>query len=161
MITDAYALDQMSNWMIQGSVGDQWGSAADFLELAARLVGRTGRSTDPGSIVRETAASAGCWLEGSRGWTAIPMLVRIAEGYGFPMDDDDEKIVSACENGDEDVSLEGDLGNVSVHNAMELTVEIMDKAESWMNEHVAPVGFSFGWHDGEWYLWSDEAWEEA
>ncbi len=35
-----------------------------------------------------------------------------------------------------------------------------DEAEAWINEHVAPEGYSFGWHDGEWFLSSTEWWEE-
>jgi hypothetical protein len=31
-----------------------------------------------------------------------------------------------------------------------------DDAENWMNDNVAPEGFSFGWEDGEFFLLSNE-----
>lgn len=36
---------------------------------------------------------------------------------------------------------------------------LADEAETWLNEHVAPHGFSFGWHDGDFTLCHDEWWE--
>ena len=38
--------------------------------------------------------------------------------------------------------------------------EMVDLYEQWMNEYIAPEGFSFGWHDGEFFLWSDQTWNE-
>jgi hypothetical protein len=35
-----------------------------------------------------------------------------------------------------------------------------DVAENWLNENVAPEGYSFGWHEGEFFLWSTETWAE-
>jgi hypothetical protein len=35
-----------------------------------------------------------------------------------------------------------------------------DDVEAWMNEHVAPEGYSFGWYSGEFFLWSTMQWCE-
>lgn len=42
-ISDAEALDLMIQWFEEEMDGDQWGSAADFIEYAATLLERTGR----------------------------------------------------------------------------------------------------------------------
>ena len=101
------------------------------------------------SVERETPSAAGCWLEGHRGWTAIPALVRIAEGYGMVLSSDDAAIVSRVGGGD-------DSGD-----DWECMHDIADDAEQWLTEHVAPEGYSFGWHDGEFFLWLDEDWQEV
>jgi hypothetical protein len=36
-----------------------------------------------------------------------------------------------------------------------------EDAEQWLNDFAAPDGYSFGWHEGEFFLWSDEQWEES
>jgi hypothetical protein len=43
----------------------------------------------------EAEKQQGCWLEGSRGWTASGLLVRMAGNWGMPLDDDDHAIVTA------------------------------------------------------------------
>ena len=35
----------------------------------------------------------------------------------------------------------------------------LDEAETWLNEHVTEEGYSFGWHDGEFFLMSQEDWQ--
>jgi hypothetical protein len=39
--------------------------------------------------------------------------------------------------------------------------ELADKAEAWLNEHVAAAGWSFGWTDGEFFLWPASEWEHV
>ena len=34
--------------------------------------------------------------------------------------------------------------------------EVADDAETWINEQIKVDGVSFGWHDGEWFLQSQE-----
>jgi hypothetical protein len=45
--------------------------------------------------------------------------------------------------------------------AAELVYNLSDEAEEWMNDNVAPEGFAFGWHDGEWFLWSIKEWQDV
>lgn len=46
--TDADTLDMLAAWFIDNTDEDgQWGSAADFIEYAAKLITRTGRNIDP------------------------------------------------------------------------------------------------------------------
>lgn len=85
-----------------------------------------------------TAEDAGCWVDGHWGWRGSMRVVSIAHDFGWqaytaaPLDEEDEFIY-----------------------------EIADEAEQWMNDEVAPEGYSFGWHDGEWFLWSHQDWKEA
>ncbi len=40
-------------------------------------------------------------------------------------------------------------------------MDAADEAEVWLNATVAPEGYSFGWSDGEFFLWSDQDWEDT
>ena len=77
----------------------------------------------------------GCWIEGSWGQYGVVRLQEIAEAYGW-----------TGERLDADAEFVNDAA---------------DEAEAYMNESVAPEGYSFGWHDGEFFLWSDADWEES
>jgi hypothetical protein len=39
-------------------------------------------------------------------------------------------------------------------------VDLADVAERWLNDRIAPDGYSFGWHDGEFFLWTTAEWED-
>lgn len=41
----------------------------------------------------------------------------------------------------------------------EIVTYLSEDAEHWLNEHVAPSEHSFGWHDGEWFLWPSKQWQ--
>jgi hypothetical protein len=102
--------------------------------------------------IEQAAKQAGCWLEGSRGWAASGELVNIAARHGMPLDDDDKALVAAYLARQESVTLPsgqhvGDVAGLVVDQG-----ELADKAEAYLNEHVAPYGFEFGWHDGEFFL---------
>lgn len=111
----------------------------------------------------EAEKARGCWLEGSRGWTASGELVNIADHHGMPLDDDDRAIVGHyLARGEDDLTLS--TGQVikadDVHGLVVDQGELSSKAETYLNEHVAPEGWSFGWNDGEFYLWPDSEWEK-
>lgn len=91
---------------------------------------------------------AGCWVEGSRGWYAQPLVVRIAIGRGMEVSEADLSVLSRYECGDHEL------------DAMETVSDLVDDAEAWLNEHVAAEGYSFGWHDGEFFLWADADWQD-
>lgn len=38
--------------------------------------------------------------------------------------------------------------------------ESADDIESWLNDTTTTEGYSWGWSDGEFYLWPTETWEE-
>jgi hypothetical protein len=46
-------------------------------------------------------------------------------------------------------------------NLWEYHSESGDAIERWLNEHTETEGYSWGWHDGEFYLWPTETWEEG
>lgn len=104
---------------------------------------------------RATSADAGCWIDGHWGQYGITRLIEIANGHGFPLSPEDETAVETYNAGDFDFESDG-----QVYDAADWVVQVGDDAEAWLNENVAPEGFSFGWHDGEFFLWSTADWEE-
>lgn len=106
----------------------------------------------------EAEKSQGCWLEGHRGWSASGELVNIAHHHGMPLDAYDREVVTAYLRGDETITID-----FQEHDVTGLVVdqgELADQAEAYLNEHVAPEGWQFGWHDGEFFLMPDEWWQE-
>ena len=104
-------------------------------------------------ITQATPADAGCWIDGHWGQYGIARLVEIAEGMGY---NDAEMIDYASRH----------LASMARSNTFGITddehealTDSCDDVEVWMNDHLAPEGFAFGWHDGEFFLWSDEDWE--
>jgi hypothetical protein len=116
---------------------------------------------DTTTRITEPEKFRGCWLEGHRGWTASGHLVDIAESYGMPLDDDDRAIVAAYLASAESVTLStGEvLDDDGIRGAVIDQGELADRAEEWLNDNVAPEGWAFGWHDGEFYFWSASTWE--
>lgn len=93
------------------------------------------------AINKALPTDAGCWIDGHWGHYANQRLLAIASCYGFryaPID---------FENPDEDT--------------FEAICWEADRAEEWLNDNITPDGFSFGWHDGEFFLWSNEDWEQT
>lgn len=90
-----------------------------------------------------TPAMAGCWVSGHQGWRGTSDVVRIAQGYGMPLTDDDETELAAYEAGD---------------STSDVVFDMADDAESYLNER-APDGHSFGWHDGEFFLMPHDWWD--
>lgn len=85
-----------------------------------------------------TAADAGCWVDGHWGQFGSSRVIQLANEFGWTgyiIDDQPEDY--------------------------EFIHDIADEAEEWMNNNVAPDGHSFGWFDGEWFLWSHSTWEET
>ena len=81
----------------------------------------------------------GCYIQGSWGQYAIGRLCSFAEAQGWKNE------YSVNEDSLKDFDLD-------------FVVELADEAEAWLNEHVAPPDHSFGWFDGEFYLWSNSDW---
>ena len=98
--------------------------------------------------VRLTKLSAGCWVDGSRGHYAAPYMVTLAVDRGYPITEEDQELITAYLAG-ETFDPEGAV------------VEIADEAEAWLNEHMAPAGYLFGWSDGDFMLWTARDWQDS
>ena len=98
---------------------------------------------EPRPIVKATPDDVGCWVDGARGWHALARMVEIADFYGFSLSDEDRETVEKYYAGDEVTTLE------EVH-------EIADEAATWLNENLAPDGYTFLWVDGDFCLIDDE-----
>lgn len=88
------------------------------------------------------AEDAGCIIAGSLGQYGVVELLSLAVSSGCDIPD-----VIKYGNMDQNEALE-----------YEWIGEVADDAEAWLNENAAPEGYSFGWHDGEFFLWSNEQW---
>lgn len=103
--------------------------------------------------VRET--DAGCWVGGHWGRFGSARLVYLATVHGWELSAED------------DLLLDRALGEMSPSNpdARDEDWEwlheqggLAAQAEEWLNEHIAPEDYYFGWHDGEFYLWPLHVW---
>lgn len=112
---------------------------------------------------RMTAVQAerqrGCWIEGHRGWTGPGIVVHIAKDLGMFLNGDDLLLLSAFFASIERVLL-SDGESVDVTDCVTSQGRLADKAEEWLNENIASEGFTFGWHDCEFFLWPDSEWTE-
>jgi hypothetical protein len=95
------------------------------------------------TTVQRTEPVAGCWIDGTWGWRGIIRVIEIAEEHGMTLTEQQRSVVN-------DADRDG---------VYEEIVGLADEAEEWLNEQIAPEGWSFGWHDGELFLWSDADWE--
>jgi hypothetical protein len=86
---------------------------------------------------------AGCLIGGHHGWHGHAYMIDLAVQSGYPMTEKDTR------------ALDIYRGNASHDAASQHMLDqggLMDKAEEWMNKHCAPEGYSFGWHEGEFFL---------
>lgn len=108
---------------------------------------------------RAKAADAGCWIDGHWGQYGVARMVEIAATHGYG----DETLVGAMAR--ELTYMGPNMGSDHRTDEMrendgEILMDGADGVEAWLNDNVAPGGFSFGWHDGEFFLWSTASWEE-
>ena len=97
---------------------------------------------------------AGCWIDGT--WDAYgdARLVDIAHNLGY----DDALIVDIAQR---KLATMGPLSTPEVSDEdEELLSEAADKVAAWLNDNVAPQGYSFGWYEGEFFLQSEAWWSE-
>lgn len=109
-------------------------------------------------IPRLTPADAGCWLDGSAGWRANVRVVQIAESFGFAVSSDDRPILEAFIYGITSIRLHG--ATIDVNDVILSQGGIVDRAEQWLNENIAPRNHHFGWLDGEFLLMPHEWWQQ-
>lgn len=97
-----------------------------------------------------TPPSTGCYVDGHWGQYATAGVVIIAEDYGY----DDAEAISLAEK---HLKAMGPNDNPDLtDDEMESLVWFADKAEQWLNENVSNDGFSWDWHDGEFFYMSTE-----
>jgi hypothetical protein len=94
------------------------------------------------------AASAGCWISSDWGWRADGQLIAIAQSYGYPLGKLEAKMVDRWMQGDTTVETDE-------------VYWLSDAVRDWMNENVAPEGYYFDWFDCEFFLWSENDWQEV
>lgn len=105
-------------------------------------------------ITRAEESDAGCWVDGHWGQYGIARVVEIAADAGY-----DDEVVSIAHRhlasmGPSDAPIIDD-------DEWEILLDSDDDVTAWLNAHVAPTGYAFGWFDGEYFLWAIEEWEEA
>ena len=110
------------------------------------------------TITKATPADSGCYCDGHWGQYAGAHVILRATEFGY----DDEQAIALAQK---------KLAEMFPTNGPELTDDeweillghggALDDCESWLNDNVAPDGYSFGWFEGEFYLWSDATWDEG
>ena len=103
--------------------------------------------------MRVTASDSGCWIDGRWGEYAGARMIWIATEYGWH----DEQVITLAQR---------HLATMGPNDAPSLSDDehgqlfgALDSAEQFLNDYVAPDGYSFGWFDGEFFLWPDEDWQ--
>jgi hypothetical protein len=94
-----------------------------------------------------TRDDCGVVIDENRGWRGIGYVVEEAIAWGFEPTDDDREVIRSFFD-DDDSPAGWNMPDLS------------DEAEQWLNDHVAPDGCSFGWHDGSFFLQTTEWWSE-
>lgn len=106
------------------------------------------------TIVKLTADDTGCYVDGHWGQYGVAHMVNRAEEFGYS----DAEVIALADK---------HLASMGASNSEELTTDeywtlndASNDVEQWLNDNVAPEGYSFGWFEGEFFLWSDEQWQE-
>ena len=104
--------------------------------------------------IRLLPVDAGCWVDGTWGTYGIALMVQKAHSLGY----DDALIVNIAD------AKMATLGPIAMPQVSEEDEELLSEAADgvvlWLNDNVAPEGFSFGWHGGEFFLQSEAWWAE-
>ena len=111
-----------------------------------------------GTPFRAAPDNAGCYVDGHWGIYAVAHMVNRAEEWGYGADGDAAEIISLADRHIADMSLRGqDPLSEDEYWALQ---ESSGEVENWLNENIAPEGYYFDWRDGEFFLQSEEWWEE-
>ncbi|MGH3608880.1 MAG: hypothetical protein ACRDRD_12435 [Pseudonocardiaceae bacterium] len=108
------------------------------------------------TVVKADPKDYGCWIEGHWGQYGPARMVLIAADYGY----EDQQIVAIARRHMDECVHPGKDNEITEdeHEALSWGA---DSIETWLNDNVAPEGYSFGWHDGEFFFEPDEWWEDA
>lgn len=103
------------------------------------------------TATKATGLNVGCWIDGHWGLHGIPRLVEIAQAHDYVPRDEYAAHLAVY-------NRPSCAGAITDDDAVAFVLEESDLAEIWLNDNVAPEGLSFGWADGEFYLWGSEDW---
>jgi hypothetical protein len=104
---------------------------------------------------RAKPEDTGCYVDGHWGNYAVAHMVNRSEEFGY----DQPEVIALADRHMASMGPSGTEGLTDDEH--ETLIDASDDVESWLNEHIAPEGYSFGWWEGEFFLWSDEWWEET
>lgn len=117
--------------------------------------------------IKASPSGAGCWIDGHWGQYGPARLCQIALELGWNDDIATEMPFQIQSRSTADL-VEQKLASMSPSEIDEPTdseeeeiIWASDVAEAWLNNNIAPEGFSFGWFDGEFFLWADAQWEDG
>jgi hypothetical protein len=110
-------------------------------------------------IILPTAEDAGCWIDGHWGQYGIARMIQIAADHGFV--DTVATLLFATLDCVDIARRHLVHGSEVDWQELESMEQATDEVEAWLNENVAPEGYSFGWYDGEFFLCADTEWDTA
>ena len=102
---------------------------------------------------RVTAQNAGCWIDGHWGQYGTARLVITASVFGYK----DAEVIDLANR---HLASMGAGASDLTDSEAESLFDASDEVENWLNENVAPEGYHFHWHDGEFFLSADDEDEE-
>lgn len=98
--------------------------------------------------VADNGTGAACIFESHMGWHNIYRVVDLAVAHGMQLDDDDKATMATYATGDYEDP-----------NIGEYAYDISDAAVRYLTDNVVTEGWSFDWHDGEFFLANAAWWE--
>lgn len=110
--------------------------------LGADKSGRCSSAVRACSVVcmeNDTIITVGCWVDSTHGIYGFRRVCEVAKSFGYY-------------GLDEAWHLDADDTQAWLVEA--------EEAETWLNKYVAEAGYSFGWHDGEFFYQSDAWWSD-
>lgn len=100
----------------------------------------------PVSPEKWSEKEVGVLIDSIHGWRGYLIMVHIALAHGWIATPGDESIITAVRD---------DKLVVSQAVAWQ---DLCDEVLDWMNDHLAPEAFQFGWFDGDFVLQSEQWW---
>lgn len=97
----------------------------------------------------------GCYVDGWWGQYAPARVIQLAGTTGMP----DHALINLANAKINSMGTNPHNIELSVDDE-EAIVEGSDRAIEWLNENVCQDGYSWGWHDGEFFYQSTEWWAE-
>jgi hypothetical protein len=95
--------------------------------------------------IRIADLQEGCYIDNHHGIYAGPMSIRLAQAYGMTVNDDDENVLAAAENGD-----------VAEGTDPEAIQWIIEETEDWLNANLADADHYWSWNDGDFGYYTTE-----
>jgi hypothetical protein len=107
----------------------------------------------PREISKAAPSDAGCYVDGHWGQYATAHMIERATEFGYT---DAEAEFLAHRHLHTCGKSTSPAGMYLTDTEHEVLHECAGDAEEWLNSHAAPEGYSFGWHDGEFFLRQDD-----